>query len=473
MNRKKILIIATILSIFLLILFSCIEEPTDPNHPPLKNSENLYIYTLNAEEASMNRTESIDFDCDLFDILLQIDDYSDGSGVIELYSGDTLLFSQSLDTNQVLEVSNIIGYIPTSISINLYKYTGNISLVISGQKLDEIVLNSPSTLNKENIFVYTLHAEEYTDDNDYILNFDQDSIEVFLQIANYYYGTGIVIITDENGDSLFSDSLNAEKIITTSLTSENFAQRCTISTEYFSGDLTLIVRTKEIPPVSPPVISNSPTEINDTNLYMYTMHAQEYTDIYPILLDFNTDSVKISLKVNNCLSGELVISFRANDNTTLFAMNINNTYQLDSILSLIDIPGWIYLQYSNFSGDISLVVNGFELPQTNILDISNLTDSLYIGMEQSSHFYLNTSLNLDFTIDSLSREVVITNYTSGYCIIAILDSNQSEVFTHDSLYSDINWIHDPLSTNGEIPQHARVKFHDFSGTFRYILRQSE
>jgi hypothetical protein len=473
MAPEKSFLMITFVSIFLLTLFSCIEESTDPNTPPLKNSENLYIYSLNADRATFDRTESLDFSYDIFDVILKVEDYSKGSGTIQIYSGDTLIFEQALDSNKVVEIANISGYIPTSVSIKLTEYTGNISLVISGHSEQEIPANSPAIVQDENIFVYTLHAVEFSVKKEYTLDFTEDSLEVILSVSNHSSGNGEIIILDGNNDSLFIAALDTDKVVSWIDPSGHIANKCAITTANLSADLSLIVRTKGTT-LPPPIIVNSPMETNEQDLYIYTIHAENCTVDKEKVLYFTTDSVRIGLQVNNYLSGDAAISIETDDHSTLFSYQTGALSLLDSMLNFTDIPGVIAIRLTDFSGDLSFILRGYEKPAESVLHIINSRNNLNINMTQSVHFsYLDTSLVLYFETDTLRREVEVINYSSGYAIITILDSSHSKVFEVDTVYSNFHDIDNTITNNGNVPLKARVQFDDFSGTFSYCLQERE
>jgi hypothetical protein len=471
MNTKRLFSIITI--ILLLTFFSCIEETTDPNTPPLKNADNLYIYTLTANNSTVDRTESLDFSYNIFDVILKVDDYIKGTGSVKIYAGGTLLFNQSLDSNKVVEVSNISGYIPSSVSIKMTEYTGNISLVISGHDEGQIPVNTSTIVQEENIFVYTLHAVEFSVRKDYLVDFTEDSLEIILNVANYSSGNGEVIILDNQSDTVFIAALDTEKVVSWLDTSGSVAGKCSIVTENLSGDITLIVRTRGTS-IPPPVVINSPMETNEQNLYIYTIHAENCTLDKERVLYFTTDSLGIGLQIQNYHAGNVDISLVTDDHISLFSYQAAELCQLDSLLNFTDIPGVIGIQLTDFSGDLSFILRGYEKPAESILHIINTWNDLNIDISQSSHFsYLDTSLVLYFDTDTLSRELEVTNYASGYAVITILDSNQTTVFNSDSLYSNFHDIDNTITHSGNAPVKARVKFNDFSGTFSYSLRERE
>ncbi|NOZ62828.1 MAG: hypothetical protein GXO74_14260 [Calditrichaeota bacterium] len=124
-----------------LLLVSCNENPTSfsndetiTNVPVIANALDAFAFTLNADNFSINRMDSLTFDADSLVISLILTNYHGGNGKITIFTSDSVqIFSELLNSNKINAKTNIAGHIPKSIIIAASNLTGSISFALAKQ----------------------------------------------------------------------------------------------------------------------------------------------------------------------------------------------------------------------------------------------------------------------------------------------------------------------------------------------------
>jgi len=141
--RKSILFIL-IIGISSLFIVGCSDDSKDitnpittpyDNTPVVVNALNAYTFTLNANDFSITRVDSLSFDADSLVVTLTLANHSTGDGDISIVAANSaIIFAEPLNENKVVIQTDIIGNIPEAVSIQLSDFTGSISFVLGKQE---------------------------------------------------------------------------------------------------------------------------------------------------------------------------------------------------------------------------------------------------------------------------------------------------------------------------------------------------
>lgn len=140
---RKVNLLSMLLALLLsLTFYSCdynvdVVDPENigKNFPVIVNTLNTYTFTVDADNFSITRNESLSFDSDSLTITLVLSSYSSGSGTIQVKNQlNEMIFSENLNSNKVVTLPSVIGNIPKSNSITISNLKGKISFVLTKKK---------------------------------------------------------------------------------------------------------------------------------------------------------------------------------------------------------------------------------------------------------------------------------------------------------------------------------------------------
>lgn len=103
--------------------------------------------------------------------------------------------------------------------------------------------NIPVIINAKNIFTFTLHAQDFSLGRIDELDFSSDTIEVYLNIGNYYAGSGKILL-ESDGGIIYSDSLSNNKYVVRTDLKGKKPEKVTFEFDGFSGDISFVVKKK-------------------------------------------------------------------------------------------------------------------------------------------------------------------------------------------------------------------------------------
>ena len=140
---RKVNLLSMFLVLFLsLTFYSCdynvdVADPESigKNFPVIVNTVNTFTFTVDADNFSITRNETLFFDSDSLTITLVVSSYSSGSGAIQIKNQlNEMIFSENLNSNKVVTLPSVIGNIPKSNSITISNLKGKISFVLTKKK---------------------------------------------------------------------------------------------------------------------------------------------------------------------------------------------------------------------------------------------------------------------------------------------------------------------------------------------------
>lgn len=109
-------------------------------------------------------------------------------------------------------------------------------------------------------------------------------------------------------------------------------------------------------PADPNNPNNSmPVIVNTTNTYTYSIHAQDYSNVLTDYLNFNSDSLEVYITLGNYTSGSGSISIES-DSMVIFSDSLNSNKTFIKTGIVVDVPNWVHIQFTAFSGDLSMVI---------------------------------------------------------------------------------------------------------------------
>ncbi|MBM4177143.1 MAG: hypothetical protein FJ213_13375 [Ignavibacteria bacterium] len=140
--KNKILIASLIGFTLSLSFYSCViedginnPENVGKNFPVIVNTLNTFTFTVDADDFSLTRNETLSFDTDSLTITLVVSSYSAGSGsIVVRNSVNEIFFSDNLNSNKVVTLPAATENTPKSVAITLSNFRGKISFVVTKKK---------------------------------------------------------------------------------------------------------------------------------------------------------------------------------------------------------------------------------------------------------------------------------------------------------------------------------------------------
>lgn len=102
------------------------------------------------------------------------------------------------------------------------------------------LLNTPVVVNVENAYTFTLNGKEYTDNRQDEVQFSADSIVVTLTVGEFQNGTGSIVLTGANADTLLQETVNQSKVTVQTLSGVQ-PKRVHFDLKNFTGKLSFVV----------------------------------------------------------------------------------------------------------------------------------------------------------------------------------------------------------------------------------------
>ena len=134
---KKLLIHSLLI---IVVLFTNCDDDTSipPDNgsglPVVVNTEDVYTYTLLAGNYSETRNNTLDFTSDLLTISLTIVGYQQGNGALTVLAADSsVIFTESLDANKVITLTDLSGAIPSEINIEINNLSATLTFTLTTQ----------------------------------------------------------------------------------------------------------------------------------------------------------------------------------------------------------------------------------------------------------------------------------------------------------------------------------------------------
>jgi hypothetical protein len=105
------------------------------NIPVIVNTENTYTFTVNANKLNYITEDELNFSTDSLVISLTLANVSSSNGFIKVFNTNAQeIFSEILNTNKVIVITDLKGQIPGQIKIELINFTGQLTTVVATQK---------------------------------------------------------------------------------------------------------------------------------------------------------------------------------------------------------------------------------------------------------------------------------------------------------------------------------------------------
>jgi hypothetical protein len=101
--------------------------------------------------------------------------------------------------------------------------------------------STPVIVSGKNFYTYSINADEYTSQLSNTLNFDADSIEIYISLGNYQNGSGIFAVKSKS-ETIYSDSLNGNKTVVKTDLALGVPEITEIDLVDFSGDVSIVVK---------------------------------------------------------------------------------------------------------------------------------------------------------------------------------------------------------------------------------------
>jgi hypothetical protein len=101
--------------------------------------------------------------------------------------------------------------------------------------------STPVIVSGKNFYTYSINADEYTSQLSNTLNFDADSIEIYISLGNYQNGSGIFTVKSKS-ETIYSDSLNGNKTVVKTDLALGVPEITEIDLVDFSGDVSIVVK---------------------------------------------------------------------------------------------------------------------------------------------------------------------------------------------------------------------------------------
>ena len=99
----------------------------------------------------------------------------------------------------------------------------------------------PVIINTTNNYTYTVQAEEYSHTFTDYLNFNSDTLEVYIMLGNYVDGNGNISIASDS-NTIFVDTLNSNKTFIKTGINVNVPNSVRMEFDDFSGDFSLLLK---------------------------------------------------------------------------------------------------------------------------------------------------------------------------------------------------------------------------------------
>ncbi|MCW8850492.1 MAG: hypothetical protein OQJ81_10980 [Melioribacteraceae bacterium] len=105
------------------------------NIPVIVNTENSYTFTVNANNLNYITEDELNFSTDSLVISLTLANVRSSDGFIKVFNNNAQeIFSETLNTNKVIVLTDLKGQIPGQIKIELINFTGQLTAVVATQK---------------------------------------------------------------------------------------------------------------------------------------------------------------------------------------------------------------------------------------------------------------------------------------------------------------------------------------------------
>ena len=97
--------------------------------------------------------------------------------------------------------------------------------------------NFPIVANAEDAYTFTVLGNEANINRQDNLNFSTDKVVASLTISNYGRGSGVLRITDANGEIIFEETLNGNKVVADAEITGKLPESIAIDMSDFSGHI--------------------------------------------------------------------------------------------------------------------------------------------------------------------------------------------------------------------------------------------
>ena len=105
--------------------------------------------------------------------------------------------------------------------------------------------NTPIVVNTLNAYTFTLSANDFSMDRVDSLSFNSDSLVVTLTLANHSTGSGDISIFTSDSSPLFSEALDANKVVIETGITGNIPEAVSIQLSDFTGSISFVLGKQE------------------------------------------------------------------------------------------------------------------------------------------------------------------------------------------------------------------------------------
>ena len=103
--------------------------------PVVVNTENSFTFTVNASKLDYYIEDNLTFTTDSLVCAVTLTNASSNSSIVQLFDGsNTLIFSESLNQSKVVVDTELDGKIPKKIIVDLFNFTGQLTIVVATEK---------------------------------------------------------------------------------------------------------------------------------------------------------------------------------------------------------------------------------------------------------------------------------------------------------------------------------------------------